>query len=499
MRNCYLFYMSKIKLKTIKWSGEGKVLVVLSILLAGVLATSWIYAMNVRQAVVANNAVVNVDPAALIEVEKIRNLADSQIDTSRSFFLLGSKTLFDKQKEDKQTLLDAVASFQKKYNLPQVPEKLKRIEAAIAQNQDFFDQAMEHREKKTESKIVGQFYQSKTGSIRKQINDSLDEVVALHKAELERAQTEAKKAASDVEFQIPQGMLWLTGAIAALFLCMALLVIRMIRQRSSKMAERERLYNEAKTAVQSRDEVISAITHDLKEPLSEIHQAADKLVNSSDRMAGENAELIKSSVVSIEDAIRDICDQKTADMGGLTLRLDQLSVDEILDDARLILQPLAKKRDIRLQFDSVNPPVLAFFDRERVIRVLSNLVGNAIKFSPKHSKVVVKVRSDQQFVNISVVDTGPGIPENKIPDLFENFWQARKTADQGAGVGLAVVKTIVEAHGGAVKVDSHSGHGSTFTFSLPRRRPVGAHLKKPAAPVVRYSRSQGQSDMDFLA
>jgi signal transduction histidine kinase len=148
-----------------------------------------------------------------------------------------------------------------------------------------------------------------------------------------------------------------------------------------------------------------------------------------------------------------------------------------------MLEPMAKKRDVRLQIDSANPPILAFFDRERVLRVLSNLVGNAVKFSHKHGKVAIRVRGDQQFAYISVIDSGSGIPEKNRAQLFDQYWQSPKTAEQGAGVGLAVVKTIVEAHGGIVRVDSQSGSGSTFTFSLPRRRPASAVIVKPTSTI----------------
>lgn len=476
----------KKDVKINKSSFERKALVVFTIIFVAVIVGAWGYALRLRQTVSANNAVNHVDPGALIEVERIRNLAESQMANSRSFFLLGSKALFDKQKKDKQDLLDSLASFEKKYNLPEIPAIMKRMDGIETQEQEIFDQAMEYRAKQTESKIVGQYYQSKTSAVRNQINDSLDEIVSLHNAELNRARTEAKKAALDAETQIPRGMTWLTGALAVIFLGMALLVTRMLSERFRQIAERNRLYNEAQKAVQARDEVLSAISRDLEEPLTAINTLAKSLKSSTE--IPEDAELIQTSVTTTENLIKDILDQKKADMGSLTLRLDQLGIDEILDDARLILQPMAKQRDVRLQIESVNPPVLAFFDKERVIRVLSNLIGNAIKFSPKHSKVIVKVRSDQQFVNISVTDAGPGIPENQLTEVFDHFWQARKTADQGSGVGLAIVKTIVEAHGGAVKVDSRVGHGSTFTFSLPRRRPVGANLRKPTAPVVRQSK-----------
>jgi signal transduction histidine kinase len=86
-------------------------------------------------------------------------------------------------------------------------------------------------------------------------------------------------------------------------------------------------------------------------------------------------------------------------------------------------------------------------------------------------------------VNISIVDNGSGIPAKHLDGIFDSFWQAKKTADQGAGLGLAIVKSIVEAHGGTVEMQSNSGQGTTVTFSVPRRRPVGASLKKSAITV----------------
>lgn len=485
MRSCYGFYMDKTHTKNKKkWSMEKKALVAFSIIFAVVVGGAWVYALKLRQTVASNNAVTHVDPAALIEVERLRNLAESQISSSRSFFLLGAKSIFDSQKKDKEVLMESLANFEKKYSLPNIPPIIRRIEEVEKKNDEIFEQAMEHREKKTESKIVGQFYQAKTAPLRTQLNDAFDEIVKLHEAELARAKAEAQEAALKAEVQIPKGMTWFTGSIALLFLGLVLLVIRMMRARDLQLAERNRLFEETKKAVEARDEAIFAVSHDLNDSLKSIAATADRLAHSPQNInVSESGELIRSTVSVIEGLISDIRDQKRADMEGLTLRLDQLSIDEVLESARMLLQPLAKQHDVRIQFDTVNPPVLAFYDRERVLRVLSNLVGNAIKFSPKNSKIVVKVRSDQKFVNISVLDSGPGIPDSQLPGLFDNFWQARKTADKGAGVGLAIVKTIVEAHGGTVQVQSQVGRGSTFTFSLPRRRPVGAQLNKPTSGV----------------
>ncbi|MGE0634247.1 MAG: sensor histidine kinase [Pseudobdellovibrionaceae bacterium] len=482
--------MKNIISKSMKWSFEGKALVLFSLIFVVVIAGAWTYAMKLRETVTTNNAVINIDPNALIEVERIRNIAESQLASARSFFLLGSKALFDKQKQDKETLAESLAAFERKYNLPQIPEIIKKITAAKQTEQEIFDHAMEFREKQEESKIVGQFYQSKIASVRNSINENLDEMIKLHKAELERARANARSAALGVETQIPKGMAWLTGLFALLFLGVSILIVRMLDERKRQTAERNRLFTETQKAVQSRDEVIAAISQDFKEPLSTIGMTADAMARSEKSLT-DGVSMIKSEISEIENRIHDICDQKSADMGSLTLRLDQIGVDEILDQARLMLQPVAKQKDIRLQIESANPPILAFFDRERIVRVLANLIGNAIKFSPKHSTILVKVRSDQQFAHVSVSDSGAGIPEKQLTGIFDHFWQARKTAMQGAGIGLAVSKTIIEAHGGTIKVDSFAGKGSTFTFSLPRRRPVGAQFKR-SAPMRATTRSEMQ-------
>lgn len=480
---CYALNMEKVK-NTSKSLGDRSALIAISVLFVVVLCGAWLYAMNLRQTVMANNAVVNVNPAAVVEIERLRHLAESQISTSRSYFLLGSKALFDRQKQEKETMLESLAKFEKQYTLSQIPEIVQRIVGIEKQLQDVFDQGQEFRDKQTESKIVGQFYQAKTSPLAKQLNDAFNEIVNLHEAELNRARTEAQQAALGVEARIPKGMTWLTILLVGLFAGLGILVLRLLSGQKRHVAERARLVAAAKTAIEARDEVVAAISQDLKEPLSALNDVAERLTLMPDASRiEESAELIRSSVMGIEALVKDICDQKNVAMGGLTLRFDQLPIDDVLEDARQMLQPLAKQRDIRLQFDPSNPPALAFFDRERVLRVLWNLVGNAIKFSPQNSRIVVKARSDQQFVHISVADSGPGIPEKQLPQLFDDFWQAPKTADQGAGVGLSVVKTIVEAHGGTLQVNSHSGHGSTFTFSLPRRRPAGAQLKRP--PPVR--------------
>ncbi len=455
---------------------EGLVLIALLILTGLTLIAGWAGAMRLRQTVAENAKVMNVDPTALIEVEQARNLVSSQNSDARLFFLMGSPSVFEKQKQERQALADSLVAFEKKHALPEIHTIIKKIESISQQEEDFFAQAMAFRAKQTESKIVGQFYQSKTIPLVKQIDENFSKIVTLQNAELAHSRERALQAGLDAQSQIPKGMALFTMVIGGLFLAMAILVLRMLRVRVVLLRQRVRLADEAKNAVFARDQVISAVTQDLKEPLLALSEIAER--------SSADGALIKTVATDMQSAIDDIYDQKTADMGDLTLRLEQLGVADILDDAHTMLQPLAKQRDINLQFDPVNQSVLAYVDRERVMRVLRNLIGNAVKFSPKHSRIAVKIKSDAQFVNISVVDNGPGIPDGKIAHVFDDFWQAHNTAERGAGVGLAVAKTIIEAHGGTIRAENNFGQGTTFTFSLPRRRPANSQIKKPSSSLA---------------
>lgn len=468
-----------------KWNFEGQILTLVTLAFVSVLLGAWVYALDMQNALNAEKPVSRADAKALVQVEKIRNAAESQLSNSLSFFLMGSTTLFDAQKKDKQEVLDLLSQFSKDHSLPQIPEHLKKIELAFQTQQEVFDQGMEFRAKQTESKIIGQFYRSKTVPVREQVNSALNEIVKLHQDEYEKNLAADESAALAAKTRIPDAMTWLTALLAILFLVMGILVIRMILQRTRQQAERQRLYGEAQKAVLTRDEALSAISQDLKEPLETIKLAAQGIYGAEmPELVSEGADIIKSAALKIEGLAEDIIDHSNSTSGELILRLEQLSVDSILQDAKVMLQPYAKKQDIKLEFNETNPPVLAFMDRSRVLRVLSNLVGNAIKFSPKNSKVVVKVRSDLQFAYISVKDSGPGLSEKNRAGIFDEFWQSTKTAELGSGIGLAIVKTVVEAHGGQVTVESQLGHGSTFTFSLPKRRPAGLTSGKVTVPAT---------------
>src|SRR4029079_14680966 len=139
----------------------------------------------------------------------------------------------------------------------------------------------------------------------------------------------------------------------------------------------------------------------------------------------------------------------------------------LINDTVDMLRPLAAGSIIRMETNIEDnlPAVIA--DAARIQQVLSNLVGNAVKFTPRAGTISVWAERGDGEVRFSVIDTGPGIPAEQLPHIFGRFWQAKTSDRRGIGLGLAIAKGIVEAHNGRIWVESSVGLGSTFYFTLP--------------------------------
>jgi signal transduction histidine kinase len=165
--------------------------------------------------------------------------------------------------------------------------------------------------------------------------------------------------------------------------------------------------------------------------------------------------------------IHDLLDVAAIEARRLVVARSSLAVDVLVADALELLRPLAAVKHISLvtTLSPALPPVTA--DRERVLQVFSNLGGNALKFTPEHGRVEIRASDHGAVVEFVVRDTGPGIRSEELPHVFDRFWQARKTSSVGVGLGLAIAKGIVDAHGGTLSVENNPGGGTSFTFTLP--------------------------------
>ncbi len=231
------------------------------------------------------------------------------------------------------------------------------------------------------------------------------------------------------------------------------------------------LYAEARAAVRVRDDILAIVSHDLRNPLSTILTSTGRLIETLDeRGAGMRTPLERCQRAArrMNHMISDLVDAASLETGTLSLDQRENELRRVISDAFDLLQPLADARGLRLETELQSGVERAFCDRERIVQVLSNLVGNAIKFTASGGRIRVMADAWGDMVRIAVADDGPGIAPDQVPRIFDRYWHlAQRESRQGAGLGLYIAKGIVENHGGRIWVDSVPGHGSTFYFTLP--------------------------------
>jgi PAS domain S-box-containing protein len=247
-----------------------------------------------------------------------------------------------------------------------------------------------------------------------------------------------------------------------------------LARRAALAIDNARAHDQAREAIAARDDVLGVVAHDLRNPLNSIQLWASALqddepgsVESTPTAPRDVADRIVRCAERAERLTRDLLDVTRIESGHLTLARERLSTLDLLRDGVEAVRPLATTAEVELQVEAPSEIRAVDADRSRVLQVLDNLAGNAVKFSPRGRRVVVGVAAAGDEVVFRVKDEGPGIPPDQIPNLFDRYWQARRADRRGLGLGLAISKAIVEAHGGRIWVESEAGAGSTFFFTLP--------------------------------
>ena len=243
-----------------------------------------------------------------------------------------------------------------------------------------------------------------------------------------------------------------------------------VASRAALAVDNARLYGEAQRATRLREEVLGIVSHDLRNPLSVISMCATTLVEGS--VSAERAASLGETIAESADWMRrligDLLDMASIEAGRLSLERHTTDLAMIVVSAADMLERQAKDRGVRVEIDLPDDLAPVEADDDRVLQVLANLIGNAIKFTESGGTVAVRAHMETDRVRVEVADTGAGIPAADLPHIFDRFWTSRRTSKvKGTGLGLAISKGIVEAHGGRLRAESDVGRGSTFAFTLP--------------------------------
>jgi len=233
----------------------------------------------------------------------------------------------------------------------------------------------------------------------------------------------------------------------------------------------KRMEAELEQAVQSREDVLAVVSHDIRNFLQAIKSGVQMLATRRDTLTEDVRnmiyERIKITVDLMGRMIADLMDMTNIRVGRIAVALRPETISTLIHDAVVVHDPLAHDKGIEIVSVIEQLTDMVECDRERVLQVLANILGNAIKFS-RGGRIEVKAVRSGDHVQISVADSGPGIPAEDLPHVFDAYWSANENGGRGTGLGLYITKRIIEAHGTKIWIESELGVGTTVHFCLSR-------------------------------
>jgi PAS domain S-box-containing protein len=240
--------------------------------------------------------------------------------------------------------------------------------------------------------------------------------------------------------------------------------------RCALALDNARLYREAQAATRSREELLAAVSHDLRAPLCALQLAAQVVsrLAPAERCPDLHraAETAQRAAARLARLVDDLVTFARLERGRLALERAPHDPAAIAREAAELAEPLAREAGVALDVDAAGLPQVAC-DRHQTLQVLANLLSNGLKVTPRGGRIQLSVRAAEREVRFAVSDTGPGIDPADLPRVFDRYWRAKGVTYEGSGLGLAIARAVVEAHGGRIWVESTPGAGATFTFELP--------------------------------
>jgi signal transduction histidine kinase len=236
----------------------------------------------------------------------------------------------------------------------------------------------------------------------------------------------------------------------------------------AELGETQHALADAHSEQERQMDVLGMVTHDLRSPLSVIVLNAQNIAEvTAEASTREDALEVTRAAWRMERLLMDLLDVARIESRTLRIARGEHDVGDFVADVLKSYQPLFAARGMKFSVAVPNPSLVAWFDRDRIVQVLSNLLGNAMKFTPANGTIGLRVQRRNRDVEFELHDSGPGIAANALPHVFERFWQIDRDARRGLGLGLYICKKLVEEHGGRIWVESEFGKGATFRFTLP--------------------------------
>jgi signal transduction histidine kinase len=295
------------------------------------------------------------------------------------------------------------------------------------------------------------------------VDDAISQVIRFNVEQQRRLGLEIPRRRRHAH-RIGFGLQALTAVLGLIFMTV---VIRGIRDYA-------RLLTRARAANRARDDLLATVSHDLRNPINAVTLTVRAMRRASpDAAIEQQAARIERATDRMSRLIDDLLDAAKIEAGGLRIDRKPEEVSKIVDLAAEMLRPIADEKSVHVAARPPAADAVVPCDRHLIHRVLSNIIGNAVKFSPRGGAVVVRAECLPSEVLFTVSDEGPGIPAAHRAHIFDRYWHQPKGNRSGAGLGLYIAKGIVESHGGRIWIQD-GGPGTAVSFTLPFDRLDGA-------------------------
>ncbi|MBX3189151.1 MAG: HAMP domain-containing histidine kinase [Labilithrix sp.] len=340
------------------------------------------------------------------------------------------------------------------------------VEGAAARFQETQASLVAERPRVHDAGDLEQRFENELLPRSRELRDAVHRMVAGEEASFDEVYAQTSRERHRVEARL-YGLLFLLvlgGGIVAWYF--ARILGRSYRQEQAA-------HRTARRAVGARDEVMGIVAHDLRNPLGAITMQAAQLRRTAEpEKARRQAAAIENIAMRMEYLIRSMLDVATLEAGRFAITRALCDPRDLLRETVEMFRALAESKHIHLEMSADEDCVELPVDRERILEVLANLVGNALRLTPLEGRVILSARRAGDAIMMSVADTGPGIAREHLPHVFDRFWKHDACGTKGTGLGLFIARSIVEAHGGRIWVESDAGAGAIFYFTLPITAPA---------------------------
>ncbi|WP_437929270.1 HAMP domain-containing sensor histidine kinase [Sorangium sp. So ce291] len=399
-------------------------------------------------------------------VERLRWSSELVVSQGRGYLLSGERELLTETHDSRARLYENVRELRDQPLSPTGRRLVEDIDKAARNFIRLQEELFVARQGSEETSSLVSRFDSELRPLRRELELSLGRLVDHKEAVLKEHYERAKMDRVQLEQRL-YGLLVLL-VLAGLGVAWYF-TKRVVRSYDQVREAREA----ARKALAARDELMGIVAHDLRNPLGAIMMKAALVRKGAEpEKIRQHAASIENVTRRMEQLIKSMLDVATMEASTFSVTPAPCAVEDLLRETLEMFGPLAESRQVRLEQRASEPGLVIHAERERVLQVLSNLLGNALKFTPQGGQVTLSVDREGATARFAVADTGPGIPPENLPSIFERFWKDETRGKKGTGLGLYIARGIVDAHGGRIWVESEIGQGARFYFTLPLAEPA---------------------------